>query len=102
MGPQGCSVLGWPPPRHCRPSLPALRASSRARATREKGLPSAYFLSSPSATDRFHKGSVKTIVKKRIIFPSTSRVGPSMGGGGWRALVNGSRLDTGWLEWDEV
>lgn len=43
-----------------------------------------FFLSSSSAKGWFQKGSVKTIVQKKRIFPSSSRVRPSKGVGGWR------------------
>lgn len=42
-----------------------------------------FFLCSRSAKDWFQKGSVKTIVEKRRIFPSSSRVRPSKGVSGW-------------------
>lgn len=51
-----------------------------------KGCSSHFFLSSLSAQDWFQKGSVKTIVTKRRIFPSSSWVRPSKkveNGGPW-------------------
>lgn len=82
----GSSFLGEPSfPVHCCPSgagdqRPAPELSDR------KGYSLHFFLSSPSAKDWFQKGSVKTIVKKRRIFPSSSWVRPSKrveNGGPW-------------------
>lgn len=56
----------------------------RAGATREKGQQFTFFLSFLSATDTFHKESVKTIVQRRRILPSSSWVRASRRVRGWR------------------